>query len=473
VWRKWAATILDERDHNKEAQQELAKFAYGSAPDEIIQTLSILIDKENRESGHISITDKVQICWDERLGNLLMDKVKDKSLKAESMRALLEDLIDHDVQEAESFAKSLISLPLPASGDVRSKAIIAATVLMRHAKNAGWSVVWPAINNDPEFSAEVVAIVASREGWGDKGGIWQKINEDELADLFLWLARQYPYSEDPDRNEAGVVTSRESTAHWRDSILQNLKMKGTRAACDAIRRIIHEHPELPWLKWTLMDAQTHARRHTWVPFKPSDILTLAANQELRVVQSGDQLLDVIIDSLKRLETKLQGEISIAQFLWEGSKTAPRPRDEPSFCDFIKWQLEEDLRGRGVIINREVQIHRGERTDIYVNAVVLGQGIDTYDSLTLIIEAKGCWHQELDNAMETQLLGRYLVDNNCQHGLYLVGWFNCQLWDDEDYRKSNAPKISLDEARKTFDAQAENLSKEGKRIRAFVMDTTLR
>ena len=473
VWRKWAATILDERDHNKEAQQELAKFAYGSAPDEIIQTLSILIDKENRESGHISITDKVQICWDERLGNLLMDKVKDKSLKAESMRALLEDLIDHDVQEAESFAKSLISLPLPASGDVRSKAIIAATVLMRHAKNAGWSVVWPAINNDPEFSAEVVAIVASREGWADKGGIWQKINEDELADLFLWLARQYPYSEDPDRNEAGVVTSRESTAHWRDSILQNLKMKGTRAACDAIRRIIHEHPELPWLKWTLMDAQTHARRHTWVPFKPSDILTLAANQELRVVQSGDQLLDVIIDSLKRLETKLQGEISIAQFLWEGSKTAPRPRDEPSFCDFIKWQLEEDLRGRGVIINREVQIHRGERTDIYVNAVVLGQGIDTYDSLTLIIEAKGCWHQELDNAMETQLLGRYLVDNNCQHGLYLVGWFNCQLWDDEDYRKSNAPKISLDEARKTFDAQAENLSKEGKRIRAFVMDTTLR
>ena len=472
VWRKWSPSILDERDHDKEAQQELVKCAYRSAPDEIVQVLSVLIDKENNESGHISIIDKVQICWDERLGNLVMDKVKDKNLKAESMRGLLEDLIDHDVQEAESFAKSLLFPPLPASGDILSKAIVAATVLMRHAKNAGWSVVWPAINNDPAFSAEVVAIVASREGWGDKGGIWQKINEDELADLFLWLVRQYPYFEDPDRNEAGEVTSRESIAHWRDSILQNLKMKGTRPACDAIRRIVHEHPELPCLKWTLMDAQTQARRHTWAPLKPVEILTLAANQELRLVQSGDQLLDVIIESLKRLEAKLQGEIAIAQFLWEGSKAARRPRDEASFCDFIKWQLEEDLRGRGIILNREVQIHRGERTDIYVNAVVLGQGKDVLDSLTVIIEAKGCWHSELDIAIETQLLGRYLKNNPCQHGLYLVGWFNCDLWDD-DYRKKQVPKLTFEEAQEKFDAQALELSKQGKLIKALVLDTALR
>ena len=181
VWKKWAPTILDERDDNKDAQNELVTLAYRSAADEIVQSLSILIDKENRESGHISITDRVLICWDERLGNLLMDKLKDANLKAESMRTLLEDLIDHDVQGAEDFAKSLMSLPLPSSGDVRSKAIVAATVLVRHAKNAGWPVVWPAINSDFEFSAEVIALVASREGWGDKGGIWEKLNEDELA----------------------------------------------------------------------------------------------------------------------------------------------------------------------------------------------------------------------------------------------------------------------------------------------------
>ena len=71
-----------------------------------------------------------------------------------------------------------------------------------------------------------------------------------------------------------------------------------------------------------MDAENYARRHSWVPLKPMEILSVTANQDLRLVQSGDQLLDVIIDSLKRLEAKLQGETAISQFLWEGSKDAP-------------------------------------------------------------------------------------------------------------------------------------------------------
>jgi predicted NACHT family NTPase len=473
VWRKWAPIILAYPDDNKEVQQELVKLAYRFAPDEIMQTLSVLIDKENNEMGHVSISDKMQLCWDERLGDLLLAKVRDKSFKPESMRVLLEDLIEHGVQEAEFFAKSLISLPLPSVADERSRVIVAATVLVTHAKDAGWSVVWPAIQNDPEFGTEIVTAVAHKESWGSIGGIWQKINEDKLAELFLWLARQYPYSQDPERDKGGLVTPRENIAHWRDAILQNLKTKGTRQACDAIRRISHELPELPWLKWTLIEAQANARRNTWVPFKPSDILTLAANQEVRVVQNGDQLLDVIIDSLKRLEPKLQGETVIAQFLWEGTKNAPRPKDESSLCDFIKWQLEDDLRGRGIIINREVQIHRGERTDIYVNAVVLGQGNDSYESVTVIIEAKGCWHQDIDHAMETQLLGRYLKDNRCQHGLYLVGWFNCDLWDDNDYRKKQASKSTPEEAQRKFDAQALELSKRDKLIKALVIDTALR
>ena len=221
-----------------------------------------------------------------------------------------------------------------------------------------------------------------------------------------------------------------------------------------------------------MEAQANTRRNTWLPFSPSDILTLAANQEVRVVQNGDQLLDVIIDSLKKLEQKLRGEASVAQFLWEGTKAAPRPKDESALCDFIKWQLEEDLRGRCIIINREVYIHRGERTDIHVDAVVLGQGKDPYDSVTVIIEAKGCWNPEINHAMETQLLGQYLKDNRCQHGLYLVGWFNSDLWDDNDYRKKQAPKSTPEEAQGKFEAQALELSKRGKLIKALVINTAL-
>jgi len=76
-------------------------------------------------------------------------------------------------------------------------------------------------------------------------------------------------------------------------------------------------------------------------------------------------------------------------------------------------------------------------------------------------------------MKTQLMDRYLNEARCQHGLYLVGWFNCDQWDDDDYRKRQAPKLSIEEARKQFDTQAEELSQSGVQVKAFVMNTALR
>jgi hypothetical protein len=140
---------------------------------------------------------------------------------------------------------------------------------------------------------------------------------------------------------------------------------------------------------------------------------------------------------------------------------------------VKRYLDEDLRQRGVIINREVEIRRGEQTDIHVDAVVRASDREMYDSVTVIIEVKGCWHEDLDHAMKTQLVDRYLKDNRCQQGLYLVGWFNCDQWDDGDYRKRQAPKLSIPEAQQRFDAQAEDLSQQGMRIRAVVLNTVLR
>lgn len=101
-------------------------------------------------------------------------------------------------------------------------------------------------------------------------------------------------------------------------------------------------------------------------------------------------------------------------------------------------------------------------------------LETYKAdgqLTVIIEVKGCWNKDLDNAMETQLVNRYLKDNTCQHGLYLIGWFNCKQWDKKDSRKP--PKIKLEKAREKFEAQAAELSQQGVKVRAFVLNTALR
>lgn len=132
------------------------------------------------------------------------------------------------------------------------------------------------------------------------------------------------------------------------------------------------------------------------------------------------------------------------------------------------------------MNREVVIRSkkgeepGQRTDIQVDAI-RQSGDGSIDVVTAIIEAKGSWNDKLDHAMRTQLRDRYLAESHCHHGLYLVGWFNCNDWDTDDGRRGDANKwgISLAEARKRFAGQAIGLSTEGTAVKALVIDSSLR
>ncbi len=138
-----------------------------------------------------------------------------------------------------------------------------------------------------------------------------------------------------------------------------------------------------------------------------------------------------------------------------------------------------FKERGIIVNREVEIRRGtgsskgERTDIHIDAVIRTPSGKIFDSISAIIEVKGCWHKELYSAMQTQLVNRYLKDNRCRYGLYLVGWFNCDQWDKKDDRKKQAPLILKSELQEKLENQAKDLSQNGLTIRTFVMDTALR
>ena len=297
------------------------------------------------------------------------------------------------------------------------------------------------------------------------------------------LARRYPQSAYFLDSSNGAITygRKENISEWRDGVLRHHQNRGTFEAWRQIERVAEELPELrETLKWTLYQARAEARRRTWRPPEPEHVLALAARPTARLVQNGDQLLAVLVESLGRLEEKLQGETPMAPALWNQVGNSYRPKEEDWFSDFVKLHLQEVLRGRRVVLNREVVIRkgegkgRGERTDIQVDAVVPGSDPAMFDLVSVIVEAKGCWSRELDTAMEEQLAGRYLADNpTCRHGLYLVGWFNCAQWDEADWRKAKAPRYGIGEARERFAEQARTLSKSGRHIQAVVVDAALR
>jgi hypothetical protein len=142
---------------------------------------------------------------------------------------------------------------------------------------------------------------------------------------------QYPHSEDPKFEGAHSVGSRESIGHFRDGLINHLTQRGTYAACTAIETIIATFPDFTWLKWHLQRAREMARRKTWTPPQVKDLIALAGEQERRYVQNGEQLLQVVLESLERLNAKLQGETPAVAFLWNKQADGKlRPKERTNF-----------------------------------------------------------------------------------------------------------------------------------------------
>lgn len=475
VWKKWAPIILaypmQSEVEDAKVQKELLRMSYRHASSELIKVLNILIDTDNNELNNILVINRIADCWDANLATFLMEKLKDEKLKPKCVADLLEMLLDHGDDRASDFAKSLIRLPLPTDEEERLRTISSATALMLYISDSDWDFLWPLMQKDEKFGREIVERVAQKYRVSSRIG--KQLNECHLAFLYVWLQRQYPSPDDP-IHDAYLVGPRNSIVNLRNSIINQIKNRGTYDACDAIKWISKELPEADWLKWTLYEAEIIFCQRTYKPPSPDTIIKLAESHNICLVQNGKQLLNVLIDSLKRLQQKLQGETPRAIDLWNENGEYSH-KDENRLSDYIKSHLEEDLNQRGVVINREVEIRRGggsspgERTDIHVDAVLFNPNGAKFDTIKTVIEVKGCWHKEILTAMETQLLNRYLKESDCRHGLYLVGWFYCEKWDP---RGKMAQKKDIEELRKQLDSQAEVLSTNGIEIKAFVINAAL-
>jgi hypothetical protein len=489
VWVKWMRiifkSIVVSNESRNEICQKIVKAAYKAVPNEFIEILVDLITCDNNQSDTFygnHIYEVIGEMLDECIANLVFDKIQDqdKDLNAKLLSSLLLDLSIHAIEKARNIAL----LFLYRDEEVRDKKIVAARMLTIYADDSSWSTLWPIIQQDCTFGCEVFESIASEPGY--QITMEQNLNEDHLANLYIFLAQQFPESEEvkSQDNQGATVKRMESIDGikiWRSNILQRLQSIGSVEAFEALRKMIVEQQKGD-LQQKLLAIESSIRRTTWKYPKPEEFLELILNREKRLVQNGEQLLNVLIESLDRLELELQGETPAVRDLWDknnGKNNLFRPIDENAFSDYVKRFVDRDLKSRGIIINREFELRRGsggkpgERTDIHVDAVIQLPNGEKYDSITVIIEVKGCWHQEVQTAMENQLVNRYLAENTCNYGLYLIGWFNCTQWDSDDSRRKKAPNNAIDEARATYNSQAEKLSLSGNVIRAYVMNTALR
>jgi hypothetical protein len=495
IWQKWAPVILEYRiQGNPEAeafQKELIRRVDMQASDEILSTLEVLIDKDIlRKSIYTPVLERLKFCWDGRIAQLLLKKAQTENLGLSYLERLLDVLLEQNDKGAISYAEFLIrfgqSQAIQDNCELGSlqKTVISARLVMVHTPKISWGVIWSAIKENTFLGRKIVESAAQNYKL-----ISQRLEEEQIAALYIWIQHQYPHSQDPQHQGAFNHTTRDNIAFWRGSLLNQLRDRGTVRACEEIQRIVNEFPDLSFLKGILTEAKHKTRQNTWRAPEPQDVLKLTRGQHNRLVQNGEQLIEVLIESLKRLQQKLQGGNTQAFTLWDeqASSKTWQPKDENHFSDYVKDFLDEDLRLHKFIVNREVEFRRGtghrgggqpgERLDIKVEVFSPGHDREL-TKITAIIEVKGCWNEGLNSAMQDQLLNRYLEESQCRHGLYLIGWYFCPQWDEDHYQKKDALRFTrsfsdLSSAQIHFDEQAAALSQDGKYVRAFVMNTALR
>jgi len=245
VWQKWVPIIFHYPVFNGSGEEAfnrhrgLIALAYRYSPEDLIELLLAEIEAAKGGDGFFSL-EKLEGCWDARLRVGLRSKLNDSDLPTKLMSTLLCKLLELGDSESEDFAHSRLTLPLPKDETVRERSAVAARSLLQYSRDAGWQSVWPAITSDAEFGKQVFESIAfSLERQNHF-----RLNEQQIADLYLWLSRNYPREEDPSNVGAHFVGAREEIANWRDSLLQHLKARGTPEAVHAIEQISNNLPDL-------------------------------------------------------------------------------------------------------------------------------------------------------------------------------------------------------------------------------------
>jgi hypothetical protein len=128
-----------------------------------------------------------------------------------------------------------------------------------------WAEIWRLVLDHEDIGEELFLRLADRGRF--QAPFYAALAEPALGDLYLWLERRFPHTDDPNR-QSGIphwVGPREMVVDLRDGVLRHIIELGTDAGLKTLHEIIGQHPDLTWLPLQLSKAEQIMRTMTWVP----------------------------------------------------------------------------------------------------------------------------------------------------------------------------------------------------------------
>jgi hypothetical protein len=271
IWLKWTPIIYYYPIYNGSGTEEYEKHcqliakAYSKVPDKIIELLWHEIETKSEDS--FWSFDKLKYCWDERLIENLKSKYNDV-LSISTIRQILTQLFELNDSDVEKIACKNIIYPISEDEKLQEPFILSAELLIRYGKTDCWEAIWRVLVSDVEFSKALIESGVFRFGYK----LHDNLTEKQIADLYIWLSKTYPQSEDPKHSGSYSPDARDEIVGWRESFLNYLINKGTEQSVIQLERVTVELPNLPWLKSMLTNATEKMFEKTWKPFSPPELL---------------------------------------------------------------------------------------------------------------------------------------------------------------------------------------------------------
>jgi hypothetical protein len=447
VGSKWVDAVVGRFHNGEDYHQQLVALVHALNPDKAVDGLLREAEENYQRHGHIFAWRAFARCWNNRLSAMLGAFVLSHVTNRETVISSLCFLLEKDPLAFNAWMLRVLPRVQRFTEEARVTVLAVAFAL---APEQTWDLVWPQITGDEKLAKKVMLSVASNLEFEARKHPLRLSAEQYgmLADLLYSL---FPPDAEVERLH-GIVTPRQAVADYRRKVSDALTASSDPAAGEALLRLAAKFSnEKIVFMWRYRDHLNTRRRTHWKPPSPSELNKILLRSETRFLSTDADLFDVVLESLHRFEAYYtRQELPAFERLWRWSKKGNkridfRPKDEEDLSDELARWFRDDLQSRGVVVGREVQIERRQKTDVWLKAVAGNEG-GPADTLTVVVEVKGCWNSRVCDDIEDQLVRKYLLPHGLKFGLYVVGWFVCQDWK---FPRNNLKSTTLEDARTEF------------------------
>ena len=482
VWTKWARSFAGYGavSAEDEVQRALLEVSLVIAPTATSAELQRAVERYAASGlrwlpdGMFSIAAQV-----DDIAEALGEDLAAGTYSVDREFELLGRLLDERPEVGERWAREILKTRPPrGTGVGGDRRVATLATLLLHAPRLAWPVLRRRAWANDDIARKVILRAAAMRDYPKHA--LEQLDDDQVGELYVLVDRLFPWETDIWHTGVYSPSARDNIEDWRRALPHALETRRRESAVAALLRAAEADPSRDHRVRIWLRATAVLRTDRWSGVHPRELMALAGTPHLRLVESGGQLLDLVVESLGRLQQELQGQWRSVVGLWdERAKGRWVPKQESHLAHELARHLQRDLGDRGVVIGRELVLQigisggaGGLRTDIDVTATALEATRRAVRQVRVVIEVKGSWHPDVLTALRRQMVDQYMTPHGVRQGLYVVGEYTCASWVNSASKRRSIRLGGPEALAHAIKQQAAAVTNEMREVRATVLNVAL-